>query len=293
MSQRSRFKLWLLIPVFGNWEDTSECLQALARQNCRDFHVLIADDGSVTPPPPEVLQHAFVEYRHFPHSGFVHTCNQAADWILGQGATHILLLNNDTLMEPDFVDICLDYLDSDPDAILHPIIYWQKHPAKVWFSGGKHSVWVPFLRLRGVPSRPHAVDIASGCCLAVPSSAWRRLGGFQELYETYYEDFDFCLRARRAGFDVIVHPKWVLYHRVSRSFPAGHAWEKNYMLIRSSLLFIRHNFSGWKKWFCLILKIIHIGYFMISCWPERFDRLLLRRAIAEGISLRIPEDFHS
>jgi GT2 family glycosyltransferase len=293
MSQKNRFSLWLLIPVFGNWEDTTECLQALARQNCMDFHVLIADDGSVTPPPPEVLQHPFVEYRPFPHRGFVRTCNQAAGWILEQGATHILLLNNDTLMEPDFIDICLDYLDTDPDAILHPIIYWQDRPSRVWFSGGRHSVWVPFLRLTGVPSRPRAVDIASGCCLAVPASVWRQLEGFQELYETYYEDFDFCLRARRAGFNVIVHPKWILFHKVSRSFPAGHSWEKHYKLIRSSLLFIRHNFSGWRKWFCLGMKIAHIIYFMISCWPEKFDRLLLYRAISDGMTLQLSKNSHS
>jgi GT2 family glycosyltransferase len=293
MSQRSGFKLWLLIPVFGNWEDTSACLQALARQNCMDFHVLIADDGSITAPPPDIFGHPFVEYHHFSHRGFVHTCNQAAEWILMEGATHILLLNNDTLMEPDFIDTCLDYLNANPNVILHPVIYWQEHPTEVWFSGGKHSVLVPFLRLTGVPNKPRSVDIASGCCLAIPSGAWRQLGGFRDLYETYYEDFDFCMRARKAGIDIIVHPKWVLFHKVSRSFPAGHVWEKHYKLIRSSLLFIRHHFTGWRKWFCLGLKAVHIVYFMIGCWPEKFDRLLLYRAITEGMTLHFPEDPHS
>jgi GT2 family glycosyltransferase len=142
--------------------------------------------------------------------------------------------------------------------------------------------------LTKVPSNPKSIDIASGCCLAIPSVAWRQLGGFQELYETYYEDFDFCLRARRFGYEVIVHPKWTLLHKVSRSFPAGHAWDKHYMLIRASLLFIRHNFAGWRKWFCIGLKAVHIVYFMIRCLPEKFDRHLLFRAIAEGVTLKFP-----
>jgi GT2 family glycosyltransferase len=89
-----------------------------------DFHVLLADDGSPVPAPPDMFRYPFVEYLRFPHRGFVRTCNHAADLILGKGATHILLLNNDTLMQPGFIDICLDYLDANPNAIPHPVIYW-------------------------------------------------------------------------------------------------------------------------------------------------------------------------
>lgn len=89
-------RLAVIMPVFGNWADTLDCLGMLADQSSRHFKLYLADDGSPEPAPDAVHACPFVTYLRRPHTGFAATCNAAVDAAADEGCTHVLLLNNDT-----------------------------------------------------------------------------------------------------------------------------------------------------------------------------------------------------
>ena len=278
-------RLHVIVPVFGNWADTIDCLRMLAGQESRDFSVILADDGSPEPPPAEVHSFPFVCYTRGEHVGFAANCNTAARLAHARGATHLLFLNNDTAFSPRFIGEWLRTVRKLPEALVGPLIYWHHDPKSVWFSGGQQSILLPFFRLRREFQARTSVDVLCGCVLLVPMTAWLRLDGFHEGFVTYYEDFDFSLRAKRIGIPayVVVDRDLSVHHKVSRTTRSRGAWSKEYRMITSRLLFIRRNYRGVARCTCLSLCVAHLAVTLVTSLPAVPDPRLLWKAVQAGL----------
>jgi GT2 family glycosyltransferase len=276
----------VIIPVYGNWEDTVQCLTALESQTTRDFQVLIADDGSPTPPP--VDSHAFKQARYMKneHVGFGPNCNRAAQQAIALGATHLLFLNNDTSFGPNFMEQWIRRASEMPQVILGPMIYWARHPGRIWFSGGRLTVFTPFVRSKRHFDKVTKVDTITGCVMLLPSGAWTALGGFDPKYAMYFEDLDLTLRAKENGIQTYVLPDQELYvlHHVSGSFRGSDLWRKQYFMLTSSLIFIRSHYRGIRKLICFGLSCAHLAITTLRSLPEFPNPRLLWRAAVRGFS---------
>ncbi len=283
--RRNDIRLFVIVPAYGNWGDTLACLRALDTQDCRSFRVLVADDGSPEPTPTEVHTFALAEYLRGPHLGFAGNCNRASWVALQQGGTHLLFLNNDTSFSSGFIGAWLNTIAAAPEAIISPLIFWLDKPDRVWLSGGKKTILVPYFRPTRKYSSATTVEIACGCALVVPSTAWRRLGGFDERFITYFEDFDFTLRAREIGVSASIVPDVDLrvWHKVSGSFRGKNVWHKQYHMLRSRLLFIRTHYRGIPKAMCVALEGAHLVAQLVLNLPQLPNVTMLRKSIAEGL----------
>lgn len=279
-------RLAVIMPVFGNWGDTLDCLRMLAGQTSQEFRLFLADDGSPESPPDAIHAFPFVTYLRKRHGGFASTCNFAADVAADAGCTHILLLNNDTSFGPSFIEVWLAKAAASPQAIMGPVICYFDQPDVIWYSGGKRSVVVPFVRLRRRFTEQTAVDILTGCVLLVPVPAWTRINGFDEQYEFYYEDFDFMLRAREAGVPayLVIEPELRVLHKVSRSALHRGRWNRDYRMIATRLLFIRRRYAGMERVVCLGASIPHLAMVALQNIPELPNPRRLWMAIRKGLT---------
>jgi GT2 family glycosyltransferase len=283
-------RIAVIVPTYGNWEDCQECMRLLDRQACGGFAVVLADDGSPAPPPDSIRALPFVTYLRLPHAGYARACNVAAREAIGQGASHLLLLNDDTAFGASFVCGWIEQVRANPSAIMAPMIYYFDRPDKVWFSGGRRSLAVPFVAFRRKPARRMAVDVLTGCALLVPVEAWQRLGGFDESFVTYYEDFDLMLRARREGIAayLLTETNLEVRHKVARTAGRNGPWPREYRLLTSRLLFIRRHFSGFELALCLSLAALHLLATCVLNLPALPDLGRLRQAIATGLGAGAP-----
>lgn len=279
-------RLALIMPVFENWGDTIECLGMLAAQTSNDFHLYLADDGSTEPPPEAVSTYGFATYIRKEHSGFAATCNAAVEIAHSAGYSHVLLLNNDTAFGPSFIQMWLTKITFFPESIMSPMIYIYDQPNSVWFSGGKRSITVPFFRYRTKFTKQTSVDILTGCVLLVPMQKWISLGGFNENYVTYYEDFDFMLRAKDEGFSayLVAEPELHVLHKVSRTALRRGKWNRTYRMTTSRLLFINHRYDGGERIACLCLAFPHLLIEAFLNLPEIPNLRLLHKAIKQGFA---------
>ncbi len=278
-------KLCIVIPVYGNQADTHDCLRMLAAQSLLDFEVIVADDGSEEPVPGWLADFNFVTWRSGPHRGFASSCNSGAREALRRGATHVLFLNNDTSFGTEFVACCARQIARLPEAILSPMIYSFAEPSEIWYSGGRHGIYVPFFRMTREFRKMTEVDIVCGCAMLIPASAWRALEGFDERFRMYYEDFDLCLRARKLGVRLYVTPDTALVvrHKISRSFTRR--WNKHYRMITFRYVFIRRHYRGCAKYACLLLTLPQLAVTISQNLPELPGWGTLWAAIREGLSL--------
>ncbi|MDQ1481024.1 MAG: hypothetical protein QOI44_1885 [Actinomycetota bacterium] len=160
--------------------------------------------------------------------GFAHAANLGVEAAIEIGAEWILLLNDDAVVERSCLARCVDEAKSDPAiAAVGPAVVFEDRPDTIWFAGGRHSDEFLYTRHRGlgrtVDELPGTSDTEyiAGCCLLLRAAAWSKLGGFRDDFFLYYEDAEWCLRARNAGWRCRYVGEVLCRHRVSSSTQGG------------------------------------------------------------------------
>lgn len=208
----------IVIPVYNHWRTTYRCLQSVL-QNTQDiaYEVLVLDDASTdeTTELPHVVEG--VRFIRQPQNlGFLKNCNAGSAHARGDT---LVLLNNDTWVEPGWLSALHAVLDHDPKVGLVGAMlmdaqgYLQEAGGIVWQDGSGWNYG------RGMhPGRPEfnyvkEVDYCSGACLLIPRALWQTLGGFDETFApAYYEDTDLAFRVRKLGFKCIYTPQARVVH---------------------------------------------------------------------------------
>lgn len=214
--------------VVLNWcgeDDTRACVESLLAEEYPALEILLVDNGS-----PDGSGERL--HRRFPtlpylqtgaNLGYTGGNNRGIEYALERGAEYVLVLNNDTLVEPGCVRRLVEAALACPSAgAVGPKIVYESDPNRVWFGGGEFS-WLRATGLHrneGEPDRdpqgaePQRVTFLTGCCLLLPAAAIRDVGAFEEDFFAYAEDVDLSLRLRRGGYDLLYQPGARIRHRV-------------------------------------------------------------------------------
>jgi len=170
---------------------------------------------------------------------------------LAEGATALLLLNNDTLAAPDALDHLVAALDAAPDTgLITAKIYYANEPRRIWTVGANLNV---VLDLKdngqneidaGQWDAPRDVDFAPFCAILVRRAVFEQVGLLDEAYFLYYEDMDYCRRARLAGWRIRLSPDAHVLHAVSASSGGAETPVKRYWLAQSSGRYFRKHGRG-------------------------------------------------
>lgn len=150
--------------------------------------------------------------------GFAGGANAGIAAALASGADAVLLLNDDAALEPDAVGL-LEAALGPGVALVGPTVV-DAATGRVESQGLAFSPRTGRLREvgRGAPAAggpPRDVDGLSGCALLASRAALEALGPFDPGFFFYFEDLELCLRARRAGWRVVLVPAAVARHEGS------------------------------------------------------------------------------
>lgn len=237
----------VIIPVYNNIVDTLlSIVSVLELETRHSFDIIVADDGSsdatsaLIPMIGGIVHHL----RQPENLGFLGNCNAAAATAQGR---HIILLNNDTLVLPGWLDGLLAPFATLADVGLvgSKLLNWdgtlQEAGGIFWRDG---SAW-NFGRNQnaGHPQFNYLkdVDYCSGASIAVPAHVWRAVGGFDPAYTpAYCEDSDLAFRLREAGYRTLYNPASEVIHHEGRSHGRDVAsGVKSYQIVNQQRLFDR------------------------------------------------------
>jgi GT2 family glycosyltransferase len=157
--------------------------------------------------------------------GYAGGANAGLERAFGDPATsHALLLNDDIELAPGALELLAEACGDN--ACASPVI---EAPGPDAFSGGR-------LDARGFGRHePGARDFLTGAALCLPRAAWERVGRLDERLFLYYEDVEWCLRARAAGFALRVEPGATARHEGGRSTGGGQGETWAYYSTRNRL----------------------------------------------------------
>jgi GT2 family glycosyltransferase len=270
-------RIAILILNYNGAEDTIACLESILKDWRRQYEVMIIDnassDGSVQKlrcwaerRDPQ-LEFAFapdetaavveeISDLSLPrltmletqsNLGFAGGNNVGIRYALAGGANWILLLNNDTIVEPHTLSALIEGAERSGADLAGCTVYEYDRRTRPWYAGGIFSWWGDrtVTTLPDPPAEKHAAvetDWITGCCMLVRREVFEKIGLLDERSFLYYEDVDFCRRAAKAGLRRFVILNAKIYHKVSRSAVLGSALSR-YHGTRSRLYFHRKNHS--------------------------------------------------
>lgn len=130
---------------------------------------------------------------------------------------YILLLNNDTVVDKDFLgELVRTGENSNDIGVVGPKICYYNEPNKLWSVGHKIGWWSGYLG--SINSKfVKEVDWVSGCAFFMSSSLIKKVGLLDSKLFFGWEDIDYCIRITRSNSKVVYNPKSVIKHKVSKS----------------------------------------------------------------------------
>jgi len=240
--------------IILNWngkQDTLECLESVRRIKHPNFSIIVADNGSSddsvtsiknTYPDIFVLENG-------ENLGFAEGNNRAITYAFNNGAEAVVILNNDTIVDPGLlISFCTSFNNSPNPGILGTVSFYYDKPDIIWAAGGgwdsenlelKHICCNE--KQQDLPSqRPYAVNYAVGCALFVHKSVVDNIGLMDPLFFLNFEENDWCQRAIKAGLINYTVPDAKIWHKVSSSF-GGESPLWKYYMTRNLLLWAKRH----------------------------------------------------
>ena len=209
---------------WNNEHDTKACVDSLLAQDCPALTVLIVDNGSPDGSGPRLhARYPDVEYLQTGKNlGYCGGNNRGIKQAVDTGADYVLVINNDTIVDPTCVRELLRAADGIMVGAVGSKILRYDAPDTIWFAGGK------FDRVKAIGTHPgenlpdpdpretqtRDVSFLTGCCLLFPAAALREVGVFREDFFAYCEDVEWGLRAAKHGMRLVYAPAARLRHRV-------------------------------------------------------------------------------
>ena len=275
MSSSKKPSAAIILINWNNYKDSKKCLVSL--QNCtyENFLPIVIDnfsqDGS-----GQRLQSEFGEFAHFifneDNLGFSGGNNVGFRYALEKGFDYVMELNNDTEVEPDFLQNLIFSIHGKEDfGAVQPLIFYnQERRHIIWNAGGKliPQLGLSLTKLEG-KKRPESLigqetDWITGCAFLIKSSVLKETGLLKEFFFFgSFEDVDLSTRIRNSGYKLWFEPSSVIYHSVGNSSKSQVKGKEgflnprvHYLAQRNQMIYIKHHTS---RIFVPIAVLVQLG----------------------------------
>lgn len=271
IEDNSRFKIGIILVNYNGLRYNKECIDSIKKSTFKNYKIIVVDNNSTDGSVKKLKEdyHNEIEITETGKNlGFSGANNIGIKKAIEYECTHIMLLNNDTIIDENMLHTML-HTSVINNAVVCPKIYYYDNRNIIWSAGGTIN-WKKGLAVQyGIDEeddiqydKEKKVEFATGCCVLIPLSAVKKTGMLSEEYFLYYEDTDYSMRLIKAGFDIIYQPKAFMYHRVSASTGGTKSKLLIYYMTRNRLIFNKkynkHNWMAMMYFYCtfFVKKII-------------------------------------
>ncbi|MDP4089618.1 MAG: glycosyltransferase family 2 protein [Bacillota bacterium] len=267
--------VYIIILNFNSFDETLRCIDSVRDVEYENYKVVVIDnnsqDGSV-----DILKKRagdFILIENSDNLGYARGNNVGIQYGISNGAEYICVLNNDVEVKKDFLNIIIDYMEKNRKVgICGPCICDFENRTKIQSMGANINLFTGLAMAKkknkpyeSVNGKTYEVDYLGGACFVARKEVFDNIGFIPELYFLFYEETEFCLTAKRAGYKLICLKDSLIYHKRSATI-SKYKGLSYYFLNRNRIIFMRRNAA-----------IHHKVIFSLYLLLEAMGRITLRR----------------
>lgn len=264
---------------YNGYEVTAQCLDSLAELDYPNFEVILVDNGSEDGSPAffkeKYPETTLIENEE--NLGFTGGNNTAIACALKRDFDYVLLLNNDTIVDPSFLTKMIEVAEAREDVgMLNPKIFFYDFPELLWYGGGRISFFKGVehfgFQQKVTPELDceREVTFITGCAFLIKRKVLEEVGPLDDRLFIYCEDLDWSFRVREAGYKGLYVPQAVIWHMegIDSKKSKSNAFRKR--LGTRNLLFVFHAHFPRLKFLLFFL------YYFFLWGPFKSLRYLIR-----------------
>ncbi|MBA4317051.1 MAG: hypothetical protein C0412_01490 [Flavobacterium sp.] len=268
--------------------ETVECINSVQNNASITQNIIVvdnaSDDNSV-----EIIKNSFPDIQLIlskENRGYAGGMNLGILEAFKHSPDYILILNSDTLIENQSIEILVKAMDNNKSAAMATgTIHYYPKIEDIWYSGGRLSYWrASGFHVRALDDHSRLLEkdfvkvtFISGCACLFRTDALKKVGLFDERFFLYNEDTELCSRLIRNNYELIYVPASKLFHRITKSDYTAYSI---YFSIRNRLLFEEISATGFVK-YSGFLYLFSTYLLKIFLW--RFTRHEYFNASVKGI----------
>ncbi|MCX6907263.1 MAG: glycosyltransferase family 2 protein [Verrucomicrobia bacterium] len=308
----------VIVLNYNSWQETVQCLESLRATTYSRWQAIVVDNGSTNDSVRQIQ--AWAARAGWPvadavsseesgsprplvllpagrNLGYTGGNNAGIRHALHAGFDLVLVLNNDTTVDREFLNVLVEFACEHPRAgMVGPCIYEADRPQTIQSAGARIHWWkAKFPPLSGgitgaeLGETPRMVDYISGAAILVRRETIERIGVLDEAFYLYVEEVDWCRRSAVAGYGIWVVPRSRIWHQGAASAKRAPQPSVEYYRFRNRIFFMRKH-ARWYHWLVfgpyLLRHVLgkSIGYLAAG---RREHCLALWRALRDGLCQKL------
>lgn len=272
---KTKSKIGIIILNWNGKKDTLECLDTVIKSKTKtiDLDIYVIDNAS-SDNSVEIIRKAYPQVNlvvNQKNLGFSGGNNVGIEKAISNDCDAVILLNNDTTVKPDTFEKLVTGAQLNNFDLAAPKIYFypgqefhQKDYKKteqgsvIWFAGGRMDWDNVIPKHIGVDEVDHGqweeaveTEFATGCCLYIDKKVVDTIGGLDPTFTAYFEDLDYCLKAKQKEFKVGYVPQAKMWHKNASSSGGAGSTKQVGVLDKSRFIFAMR-YASWRAKLAII-----------------------------------------
>ena len=274
--------------IIVNWKKydiTSICIESILNSTNSNFKIILVDNESDNKKVKNFKYRDEIKIiQNKKNEGFSKANNIGIDYALKNNYDYTILINNDTIVEKNLIEVLLRTAQAKNFSVVQPLIL-KYNGKEIWNAGGRINYFFGnFITRKKVGnylnSSHELTEWLSGCCCLFKTKIFKEIGKLDESFFAYYEDVDFSLRLKKHGYKIGFTSKTHLYHYESFSSISNNSKGGklspyiHYLNIRNHILILKKHsylFNPFGTRVFQIFKIISYSIYFI--FRLRFTKL--------------------
>ena len=293
-------KVAVIIVNWKKYDITSICIESILNSTNSNFKIILVDNESDNKKVKNFKYKNEIEIiQNKKNEGFSKANNIGIDYALKNNYDYTILINNDTIVEKNLIEVLLKTAQAKNFSVVQPLIL-KYNGKEIWNAGGRINYFfgnfITRKKLGNSLNSPHELtEWLTGCCCLFKTKIFKEIGKLDESFFAYYEDVDFSLRLKKHGYKIGFTSKTHICHYESFSSISNNSKGGklspyiHYLNIRNHILILKKHsdlFNSFGTRLYQVFKIISYSIYFI--FRLRFTKLnMVYKGLLDSYKIKI------